>query len=80
MTLARGDLPQYVILRNQAEFPGKYVVRERRSVGNEEILAVVPYAVADSLDEARAAVQGTDCMLCLPPALTDPKEVVETWV
>ena len=81
MTLARGkSLNGYVIFKNPAGHPGKFVVRMRRTIGGEEALDATPVAVVESLEAARAAVENTDCMLCLPRGPHDEPGVVETWV
>mgnify|MGYP001570627715 CR=1 FL=1 len=81
MTLARGkNLNGYVIFKSPPGHDGKYVVRVRRMMGDEGVLEASPFAVAESLAGARAAIQNTDCILRMPPAPGDGPEVVETWV
>lgn len=81
MTLARGkNLNGYVIFKHPASHPDKYVVRIRRMMGDEGVLDATPVHVADTLDEARSAVQNTDCLICLPRGPRDEANVVETWL
>lgn len=81
MTLARGkSLNGYVISKNPHGHDGKYVVSIRRMMGDESVLDASPFAVAESLEFARAAIQDTDCILRLPPGPEDGPEVVEIWV
>lgn len=74
------NLNGYVIFKSPSDYPGKFVVRVRRMMGNKGVLDAAPVVVAETLDEARAAVENTDCLLCLPRGLEDEPEVVETWI
>lgn len=81
MALAPGrNANGYVIFKNPPDHPGKFVVKVRRMMGNDGVLDATPVAVAETLDAARAAIQNTDCLLCLPHGLQDDPHVVETWI
>ncbi len=81
MTLYKGDgLSQFLILNNQPDHPGKFVVQERRSSAFDGSPVTVTLAVVDTLEAARDAIRETDCMICLPPAPEDPSGAIESWV
>lgn len=78
MTLARGkQVNGYVIFK---EGDGNFVVRMRRLMGEDAVLDETPLAVTASLEDARAAIQNTDCLLRLPPDSADGPTALETWV
>lgn len=81
MTLIPWQKPQaYVIFKNPPDYPGKFVVRHRRQVGDETVTETIPMAVAETLEDARAAIQNTDGLLCLPRGPHDDPGVIETWI
>lgn len=80
MTLARGHgFERYLILKNLEDYPGKYVVRLSRLNGAATVYSD-PLAVTDTLEDARAVLDDTDCLLCLPRGPDDDKHVIESWV
>ncbi|MBI4179475.1 hypothetical protein HY522_08650 [bacterium] len=81
MTLQPAFRPNgYIILKNQPDHPGKFVVRLKRNIGDETVLEPVPVAVADSIEAARDAISGADCLLRFPPGPGDDAGAVETWM
>lgn len=81
MTLTPGSQRNgYVILKNPKGYPGKYIVRVRRISGGDSVADPTPVSIQDSLEAARAAISGTDTLLCLPRGPHDDPDVIETWM
>jgi len=71
----------WAIYENPTDYPGKFVVREWRSLGGVVQFAKDPLCVVDTLQQARAAVIGNRRdLLNIGRAPSDDPVIVEVWL
>lgn len=64
----------FVVYLNPRDYPGRFVVRRWRGLFAD----IVPTAVVDTLEQARAAVPRG--LTCVAPHCDDDPVIVETWL
>lgn len=68
------ELIMYTVYDNPTDYPGKYVVRRWKLLNAE----ADPLIVADTLEEARAAIPPH--LFCIPRQPEDDRAVKEVWI
>ena len=71
----------YVVTQNPRDMPGKVVVRGWIIVpGQEKPLPTSFYVVYDTLEAARAELEQSPDLVCVPRSEDDDPVIVETWL
>lgn len=74
----KSALAMFAISTNTSDYGTRFVVREHRVSGGHTHTALVPHAVCDSLEEARASIP--DGLVCLDRNEDDDPVIVEVWL
>lgn len=78
-TAPAGDLRAFTIYDSPTDHPGRFVVRGFTLRRGHEVPDPLPWAVCDTLDEARASLPDVG-LVALSRDPADPPAIVETWL